>query len=428
MERKTISIKELKKRKMLLVLPLLALPFITLLFWSMGGGKEVAPGTEILEKRKFNTALPGPEFKEEIPLDKLSYYQKAAMDSLKRSELIKKDPNYSSSLLISDSISGWSREPGMRSYARGNSGLNTFSYQDQNTKMVYEKLEALQKAIKRPGLAEKQDHDMREFEHYGSSPESEDMRKLEQLISVMGQPQGEDPELRQLGGMLENILDIQHPARMEEKLSKVSEAKKEKSLRVVRKDGQNNLAAAPDHRGNGQLDLQANSFYSLEEADTTHQGQNAIEAVIHLTQSIVNGSLVKLRLCNEVLIQGVEIPRNSFLFGTALLKAERLEIKITNIKYGNSIFPVELAVYDLDGIEGIYIPGAINRDVAKASADRSIQTLGVASLTDSWGAQAAGMGIEAAKSLLSKKVKLIKVMLKAGYRVLLYDKKQNNSN
>jgi hypothetical protein len=36
------------------------------------------------------------------------------------------------------------------------------------------------------------------------------------------------------------------------------------------------------------------------------------------------------------------------------------------------------------------------------------------------------MGIEAAKSLLSKKVKLIKVVVKAGYQVLLYDEKQKN--
>lgn len=42
------------------------------------------------------------------------------------------------------------------------------------------------------------------------------------------------------------------------------------------------------------------------------------------------------------------------------------------------------------------------------------------------GAQAAGMGVEAAKTLLSKKVKLIKVAVKAGYKVLLYDEKEKN--
>ena len=65
--------------------------------------------------------------------------------------------------------------------------------------------------------------------------------------------------------------------------------------------------------------------------------------------------------------------------------------------------------------------------MAKASADRSIQTLGVTSLSDSWGAQAVGVGVEAAKGLFSKKVKLIKVVVKAGYQVLLYDEKQKNS-
>lgn len=139
---------------------------------------------------------------------------------------------------------------------------------------------------------------------------------------------------------------------------------------------------------------------------------------------MVNGSTVKLRLGNPIFINGILIPKDHFLFGVTSLKGERLTIKINSLRYTNSIFPVDLSVYDMDGLEGIYMPGAINRDVAKSSADRSIQTLGVTSLDDSWGAQAAGMGIETAKNLLSKKVKLVKVVVKAGYKVLIYDEKQ----
>jgi conjugative transposon TraM protein len=156
--------------------------------------------------------------------------------------------------------------------------------------------------------------------------------------------------------------------------------------------------------------------------------QNAVEAIIHETQTIVNGSTVKFRLMNDIFINGIKIPKDSFLFGTASLKGERLTINISSIRYNNSLFPVDLSIYDMDGLIGIYIPGAINRDVAKASADRSMQTLGVASLDDSWGAQAAGAGIEAAKSLLSKKVKLVKVVVKAGYKVLLHDEKQKQKD
>lgn len=73
-------------------------------------------------------------------------------------------------------------------------------------------------------------------------------------------------------------------------------------------------------------------------------------------------------------------------------------------------------------IPGIYIPGAISRDVAKQSADNSLQIMELTSMDPSFKAQAAATGINAAKSLLSKKVKQVKVIVKAGYRLMLKDK------
>ncbi len=82
----------------------------------------------------------------------------------------------------------------------------------------------------------------------------------------------------------------------------------------------------------------------------------------------------------------------------------------------------------MDGMDGIYIPGAIARDVAKQSADRAVQNIGLTSLNPSIGVQAASAGIEAAKTLFNKKVKLIRVTVKAGYHVLLRDEKQKQGN
>jgi hypothetical protein len=48
----------------------------------------------------------------------------------------------------------------------------------------------------------------------------------------------------------------------------------------------------------------------------------------------------------------------------------------------------------------------------------------MSSLDNSLELQAASAGIEAAKGLLSKKAKLAKVTLKAGYHILLKDKSQ----
>jgi conjugative transposon TraM protein len=433
MEKKTTSLKELKQRKMLMVLPVLILPFISLLFWTLGGGKMTDVSTELEEKRGFNFELPEPKFKVDADLDKMSYYDQATMDSIKLQEQMRKDPNYVDEAFRTDAESmGSETHYNPNSLKKGRSGLNTNSYQDPKEEKIYEKLRALQKAINQPPDEIGKGQDLSEFESQpSSSVESEEVKSLQKMMSAMNQPQEPDPELKQLGGMLENILDIQHPARVEEKLKQSSSNQQTNVFAVDKKESEDIITSLQvpmqNHQNGLETVLKQNAFYSLQEDFVSKEIQNSVEAVIHETQTVVDGSIVKLRLSTDVYIGGVSIPKNSFLFGIASLKGERLDVKIKNIKYRNSLFPVELSVYDMDGINGIYIPGAISRDVAKASADRSIQTLGVTSLSDSWGAQAVGVGVEAAKGLLSKKVKLIKVVVKAGYQVLLYDEKQKNS-
>nr|WP_314896884.1 conjugative transposon protein TraM [uncultured Flavobacterium sp.] len=429
MEQKTKSLKMLRQRKLLVVLPLLVLPFITVMFWALGGGKMEAANTQTVEKKGINIKLPDANLKEELPLDKMNYYDQAALDSIKLDELIKKDPNYLSQSFQIDSTEGSS---GVVS-RKGNTGLNTSVYRDANEEKVHQKLEALQKAINTPVTPPAQNRD---FDKYAKSNEismhSNDVDRLEQMMQSMnGQKDDQDPELQQLSGMLESILDIQHPDRMQEKLRKASEAQRGQVFAIstrTQEDNISSLQSAPVNATAFAGQSGHNGFYSLDQPASVDYVQNAVEAVIHETQTVVNGSTVKLRLTNDIFINGIKIPKDNFLFGVASLKGERLSITISSLRYKNSLFPVDLSVYDMDGLLGIYIPGAINRDVAKASADRSMQTLGVASLDDSWGAQAAGAGIEAAKSLLSKKVKLVKVVIKAGYQVLLRDEKQKQKD
>ncbi|MFV8347566.1 conjugative transposon protein TraM [Flavobacterium sp. ZB4P13] len=432
MEEKMKSLKMIRQRKILLVMPLLVLPFITIMFWVLGGGKMDAANASVVEKKGFNIKLPDANLKESIALDKMNYYEQAALDSTKLEELIKKDPNYLSQSFQGDSTETANDTSYNQSSSRKSSnGLNTSMYRDPNEEKVHEKLEALQRVINKPIASPAQSPDFNNYAR-GSTAEvhSDDVNKLEEMMQSMnGRSDVQDPELKQLSGMLESILDIQHPDRVQEKLKKVSEAQRGQVFAIVTKTKEDNISSLQITPTN-PVDRQSkgNAFYYLEDPASADYNQNAVTAVIHETQTIVNGSTVKLRLVHAIFINGVKIPKNNFLFGMASLKGERLLIKINSLRYDNSLFPVDLSVYDMDGLSGIYIPGAINRDVAKASADRSMQTLGIATLDDSWGAQAAGVGIEAAKTLLSKKVKLVKVVVKAGYQVLLHDEKQKQKD
>lgn len=424
MEQNTKSLKALKHRKMLLVLPILALPFLTALFWALGGGKMDAANSAAPQQKGFNLKLPNANLKEGLPMDKMNYYDLAALDSAKLDELIKKDPNYLNQSFQIDST----EDSNATAQRKERNGLNKSAYRDSAEEKVHQKLEALQKAINTPLPAPEQERDYtKTTKQNQTSLEFNDVDKLEQMIQSMNEQQEiQDPELRQLGGMLENILDIQHPNRVQERLVKASEAQRGQVFTVSTNEHADPVSSLQNTL-NG-TNYKQNGFYSLDQFVKHDLVQSAVEAVINETQTIVNGSTVKFRIMSDIFINGIRIPKNNFLFGTASLKGERLNININSIRYNNSLFPVDLSVYDMDGLVGIYIPGSISRDVAKASADRSMQTLGVASLDDSWGAQAAGAGIEAAKSLLSKKVKLVKVVLKAGYKVLLHDEKQKQKD
>ncbi len=438
MEQKKHSQKFLRQRKFLMVAPLLVLPFMTLMFWALGGGKASADSQQV--QNGFNMQLPGANLKDDKPLDKLSYYEKAASDSAKLQELMKNDPYYNTEKTDSPIYLNDSSILEMNSESAYNglnkSPYNKSSYGDANETKVYKKLAELNNALNNATTKETKSGDYKsELQSTNENNlDGSNVDRLGQMMHTIDQKNVDDPEMEQLNGMLEKVLQIQHPDQIREKIKQTSEARRGQVFAVA----VNNKIDPISSFGSGSYKIsndtshknfdQQNGFYSLDDALELINNPNAIEAVIHGTQTIVNGSTVKLRLVNDVYINGVLIPKQTFLFGTAALNGERLGITINSIRYKTSLFPVELSVFDLDGMDGIYIPGAITRDVTKESADRAVQDIGFTSLNPSIGVQAAGAGIEAAKTLFSKKVKLIKVTVKAGYNVLLRDEKQKQSN
>ncbi len=425
--KKLTSQKQEKQRKFLLILPLLVLPFLTLMFWALGGGSVNKVSAQSKKKEGINMTLPDANFGKEKPLDKMSYYDNAASDSAKMERLLKNDPYYkdmtfgneegTDSIPPADTV--FMDEPVVK--------YGSNYHLDPNEVKINRKLEKLDAALKQTEDGQDEENGS---PSYNTAENTADIDRLEQMMHSIGQGNGTDPEMQQLDGMLERILDIQHPERVKDKLRQTSELKKGQVLAVshASQPVAISLFGSRHPEGLPAGKIQHNGFFSFDNLIADTAGQNAIEAVVHETQVVVNGSTVKLRLLSDVFINGVFIPQNHFIYGIASLEGERLRIQVNGIQYAKSLFPIALEVYDMDGLSGLYIPGAISRDVAKQSADRSVQNIGFSSIDPSWQAQAAGAGMEAAKSLFSKKVKLIKVTVKAGYRVLLYDEKQKQSN
>ena len=153
--------------------------------------------------------------------------------------------------------------------------------------------------------------------------------------------------------------------------------------------------------------------------------KNTIAACVHGNQTILDGQSVRLRLMEPMEVADMLIPRNTVIVGSAKIGGERLGIEITSLEYGGTIVPVKLSVFDSDGQEGIFIPGSMEVSAAKEVAANMGSSLGSSiNISTDAGAQLAsdlGKGvIEGASQYIAKKMRTVKVHLKAGYRVMLY--------
>jgi len=163
---------------------------------------------------------------------------------------------------------------------------------------------------------------------------------------------------------------------------------------------------------------QTNGFHTVGESNTTGN-VNSVPAVIHSDQVVEAGSTVKLRLLQDVQLEGHLIPRNSFLYGTCSMAGNRLTIAATSVQYQGNLLAVSLKAFDIDGNEGLNIPGSVDRDALKQGAAQGVSSADLLTMSPSLGAQAAGIAIQTGKALTGRKIKTVKIHLKANYQLLL---------
>lgn len=341
------------KRKVLLVLPLLLLPFAALAFYALGGGK----GRGLVPQNQFgiNATLPDATFSKEKPMDKMGIYGSGDQDSTSTE---------SSGLnQIADRL-GFRAEP-----------------RKDPMEEIDLKLKQLNEQINSP--VETQPYTSRQNRSIAATGMSSEVDRLERLMSSMQSAAGEDPEMKQLNGMLEKVLDIQHPHR-------------------IRDAYLDQVNAAPEERF------------------------AAISAIIPAKQKLVQGAVLKLVLSDTVSIGGIHFSKGQEIFGLCNLTNQRLLVDIKTIRMGHSIIPVDLSLYSLDGIKGMEAPGAVVNSAISGGADDAVRSLQLLSMDQSMGVQVAGAGIDAAKGLFSKKVRQLKIKVKAGSVVLLRNNQIRN--
>ncbi|HEY4291376.1 MAG TPA: conjugative transposon protein TraM [Puia sp.] len=392
-----------RQRRLLLIVPLVVVPVVTLYVWVLlAGGRMGVSGGPIAGG--FDLTLPGVHLIEEKGLDKMAYYKKAEADSIRRE---KKQPNGKMEMPGMDSIHAEGAGPGVERIKLKLAELKALVNRGgtENGRPGEAGSRQVAEAPLPPVVAPT----------YKREPTITGLEidRLERLIrETQAVP---DQGMQELNKTLEKLAAVQQPKVLGDSFVRKPEAAEALPVSAASLGEVINSWKAPSPNGN--------RFYDLETSGGKEESGSGsmIEAMIPETQTIMNGSLLRLELRTELVINGDRIPPGTALFGVTQLNNERLFVNVSVIRYREKLYPVALQVVDQDGLAGIYEPGSTTRDAARESTGQSIGSIGPGSFDPSVGGQAANAGIQLARSLAGRKVRQVQVAVKTGYRVFLED-------
>ena len=162
-----------------------------------------------------------------------------------------------------------------------------------------------------------------------------------------------------------------------------------------------------------------------------------IKAIIDENIKAVDGSRVRLRLLDDIEINDVVVPKGSYLYATMSgFGSQRVKGNVQSIMVDDDIVKVSLALYDTDGLEGLYVPSSQFRETTKDVGSGALSN--TSSLTNSsttsgnslatWGTQTITNAVQKTSNAISKAIKKNNAKLKYGTFVYLINSRSNKKD
>lgn len=110
-----------------------------------------------------------------------------------------------------------------------------------------------------------------------------------------------------------------------------------------------------------------NAFYKEKE-------NSFIKVVIDENNKGLLGSRIRFRLLEDIFVGNRKIDKGSILYGQISgFSMQRVDLKIVSVFTKGEIFPVNLSIYDVDGMKGLYVPQSVFRDMIREMGSNSVQ-------------------------------------------------------
>ena len=120
-------------------------------------------------------------------------------------------------------------------------------------------------------------------------------------------------------------------------------------------------------------DNNSDSFNTI--ADEEKLDDPPIKAMIDKTTKAHEGTRLRFKLLDDVIVKGVKLKKGTYLYGTVTgFGQQRVMADITSILVKDKFLKIHLAVYDLDGMQGFYVPESAFRDMMKNAGSAAMQS------------------------------------------------------
>jgi conjugative transposon TraM protein len=388
----------LKKNKALFILPLILLPFVVLIFYILGGGNPSEnEGQNNTRNEGANYSIPQAESSIEIA-DKLETYEQQAGRASTRDYGILANMDSSNNqgqplILPEDSVVG---EDSEGEVVNANISNNLLAHIKQKEAEINRELNAPgSRQIKSEARTEKS----------VKSVNSKNPSKYESPVTT--EP---TPVILQKTGI--------------EELDQVFE----ENVALTRQNDSLKFILRQMQQQQPEQQKKEKTKFTLEKKNGSafqkQQPKNSlIRAEIYETSTVLDCNRVKLRLLEDTWIDGIQIPENTFIYGICKVSNERLHITVTQLPVENRFLPVDLAIHDLDGLPGLYVPGNAARKVTR-EVGSSTNTSSIFGMTDNPLTYAGIRAADRTAQTLLRRVRLKKVTVKKNTLVYLINQNQ----
>ena len=168
---------------------------------------------------------------------------------------------------------------------------------------------------------------------------------------------------------------------------------------------------------------------NADKFNTIDQQQQAdaplIKAMIDKTTKAHEGTRLRFKLLDDVVIKNTTLKKGTYLYGTVTgFGQQRVMATITSILIGDKFVKVNLSVFDNDGMEGFYVPESAFRDMMKDAGAQAMQS-NISFESDGYGLSGEALALQAlqnmyqsASSAISSNIRKNKARIK--YNTIVY--------